>query len=105
MTRIDRERVKAALQFYYRREVRYPRALDELIAYKWMPKELAPPREDRFGSEWRYALVGFKSMSGLLDQKYEISASKLGKGSDLTEALTKPYGSMLRIRPTPRTHG
>lgn len=99
LTRLDRERLKAALQFYYRREVRYPRTIDELLTYKGLPKELMPPREDRFEMAWRYSLVGYKSIPGLLDQKYELSATRLGKGSDLAEALAVPYGSLLRIKP------
>ena len=99
LTRLDRERVKAALQFYYRREVRYPRSLDELLAYAPLPKNLAPPRQDRWGTNWRYTLVGFKSMPGLIDQKYEISAAGLGGGSDLAVALAVPYGDLIHVRP------
>jgi hypothetical protein len=100
MTRLDRERVKAALQFYYRREVRYPRSLDELAAYAPLPKELALPGRDRWGTPWRYALVGFKTLPGLLDQKYEVSSAKLGPASDLARALAVPYGDGMRVQPT-----
>ena len=100
MTRIDRDRVKAALQFYYRREVRYPRSLDELFAYAPLPQALAPPRQDQWGQDWRYVLVGFKALPGLLDQKYGISSSRLGEGSDLAEALAVPYGGLIRVRAT-----
>lgn len=99
LTRIDREKVKAALQFYYRREVRYPRSIDELVAYAPLPKDLRPPGRDRWGANWVYALVGFKSLSGLLDQQYEISAQKLGNGSELAAALAVPYGGMMHVRP------
>ena len=99
LTRLDRERVKAALQFYYRREVRYPRSLDELLAYAPLPKNLAPPRQDRWGTNWRYTLVGFKSMPGLMDQKYEISAAGLGGGADLAAALAVPYADLIHVRP------
>lgn len=99
LTRMDRERVKAALQFYYRREVKYPRSLEELYAYKPLTKELTPLRQDRWDTNWRYALIGFKSMPGLLDQKYEISSSRLGRGSDLAESLAVPYGDLIHIRP------
>ena len=98
MTRIDREKVKAALQFYYRREVRYPRSIEELIAYAPLPKDLAPPGRDRWGANWQYALVGFRSLTGLLDQQYALSAQKLGNGSELAAALAAPYGDMMRVR-------
>jgi hypothetical protein len=100
MTRIDREQLKTALQFYYRREVRYPRSLDELFAYPKLPKDPALPRQDRWKTDWRYALVGFKTMPGMLDQKYEIFCSKLGNsGSDLALALAVPYGRLINAKP------
>lgn len=99
LTRLDREQVKVALQFYYRREVGYPPSLKELAAYKPLPKEQAPPFRDRWDAEWSYRLVGLKRIPGLLDQKYELLSKRLGTGSDLAEALKVPCGDKIRIRP------
>jgi len=99
LTRIDRERIKIALQFYYRREIGYPRNLKELAAYEALPKKLAFREKDWWDNPWDYRLVGFKRIPNLLNQKYRLRSSKLGEGSDLAEALALPYGSEIRVRP------
>lgn len=99
LTRMDRERVRAGLQFFYRKEIRYPRSLVELASYKKLPADMASPDQDRWGNVWRYRLVGFKTMPGLEDQKYELLSGRLGEGSDLKAALARPYGDGIRAKP------
>jgi len=100
LMRIDMQRVQQALQFYYRREIAYPKTLDELAAYKALPEKMAFPMKDRRGNSWNYSLVGYSSMPDLLNQKYSLSSGRLGKNYDLKKALATPYGSQIRIRPT-----
>ena len=99
LTRVDRERVKPALQFYYRKQVRYPYSLTELRNDKRLPAELLPPERDRWDETWRYKLVGFKNLPNLLDQKYELLSATLGAGSDLAAALAVPCGERITLKP------
>lgn len=98
LTRMDRERVKTALQYYYRKEIGYPRTLRDLAAFEALPKGLAPPYKDRWDRAWSYRLVGLKTLPGLLDQKYELQAQDLGSGSDLADALTLDYGERIEAK-------
>jgi hypothetical protein len=93
------ERIKKALQFYYRREIAYPDTLNSLAAYSALPKEMAFPMKDRGGNQWAYRLVGIRHMPGLLDQKYRLRSRMLGSGSDLAQALKVPYAERIRVRP------
>lgn len=99
LTRLDRERVRTALQFFYRKKVRYPYSLTELRSEPRLPAALLPPERDRWDEAWRYKLVGFKTMPGLEDQKYELQSATLGAASDLAAALAVPYGERIAIRP------
>lgn len=99
LTRLDRERLRVALQFYYRREVRYPASLNDLFAYAPLPKNAVLPKTDRWGSSWRYALTGFKTMPGLMDQRFSLASARLEKSSDLAEALAVPYSGRMRVKP------
>ena len=99
MTRLDRERVKDALQFFYRKEVRYPYSLLELRNDQRVPAALAWPERDRWDEAWRYRLVGFKNLPGLQDQKYELLSASLGADSDLKAALAVPCGERIALRP------
>jgi hypothetical protein len=98
LTRMDREQVRATLQFYYRKEIGYPRTLQDLAAYKGLPIDLKPPYKDRWDQAWSYRLVGLKTLPGLLDQKYELQSRKLGEGSDLAEALALGYGERIEAK-------
>ncbi|MBT3296025.1 MAG: hypothetical protein HN919_11395 [Verrucomicrobia bacterium] len=103
LTRIDRTRVQQALKFYYRREIGYPSTLAALTDYAPLPATITFRAADRWGLRWDYRLVGYKRLSGLLNQKYTLRSQKLGSGSDLEQALARPYGEqitgrMLRIR-------
>jgi hypothetical protein len=100
LTRVDRERVKQALQVYYRREIGYPPALSDLAAYEALPEALVFPLQDRWQRPWHYRLIGYRRLSGLQNQKYELQSVKLGARSDLTEALSVPYGQQITMRPT-----
>jgi hypothetical protein len=99
LTRLDRERVRSALQFFYRKKVRYPYTLGELTADKLLPANLVPPLKDRWGVFWRYELVGFKNLPDLRDQKYELQSVELGAASDLAAALALPCGDGVRVQP------
>jgi len=99
LTRMDRERVKAALQFYYRKEIGYPRTLQDLAAYEKLPKVLTPPYKDRWGQAWTYRLVGLKTLPGLLNQKYDLQSRTLEGGSDLPKALTLGFGEGIEAKP------
>jgi hypothetical protein len=99
LTRLDRQRVREALQFHYRKEVRYPRTLKELAEFAALPAELQGPATDRYGQPWKYKLAGFKTIPGLLDQKYELTSAKLGIDSDLEETMAWPYATRIRMVP------
>jgi hypothetical protein len=97
LSRIDREKVKEALRFYYLRNVAYPRKLSELVDYPKLPQSLAFNNFDRWNSTWRYRLCGLKTIPGLMDQKYLLECRRLGSGSDLTEAMLVPCGVLPRV--------
>ena len=99
LTRMDIEQVKKSLQAYYREEVAYPSAVADVAAHPGIDKTLHPPEADRWGTPWRYRLVGFRGVPGFLDQRYEIASAKLGKTSDFLEALGIPYGDGIRMEP------
>ncbi len=99
LTRVDREQVRAALQFFYRKEIRYPYSLTELLGDARLPAALHPPEKDRWNQSWRYRLVPFKTMPNLKDQKYELLAGELGADSDLAKALALAYAERLRWHP------
>lgn len=90
-TRLDREKVAAALQIYYRKNVAFPKSLDQLTK--------PPPLSDRFGKPWAYQLTGFTKLRGFADQKYSLQSSTLGDWSEMKAAIAAPYAS--RITATP----
>lgn len=96
LTRIDRERVRTALKFYYRKNVEFPVSLDAL---QNLPAEIRPPFKDHFGKNWSYRIVNFKYVRGFKNQKYELLSTTLGTNSDLAVSLAKPYGSEIRLKP------
>ena len=98
LTRIDRTRVQAALQFYYRREIGYPTTLTTLTAYPALPGTMAFPAADRWGLRWDYRLVGYRRLTGMLNQKYALDSRNLGSESDLEQALARPYGAGITAR-------
>lgn len=96
LTRIDREKVKEALQQYYRKNVEYPPNLEPLAA---LPKEIRPPLTDRFGKTWSYSLIGYKHLKVPGNQKYQLESVKLGRTSDLAKKLCTPYESGIHLKP------
>ncbi len=90
LTRLDRERVRAALKAQYQKDVAFPPALDVLRA---LPEAERPPLTDRFGSPWQYAIDGFKRIAPTRGQRYRLGSSQLGESSDLAAALARPYGA------------
>lgn len=99
MTRLDREKVVAALQLYYRKEVAYPKTLEPLGTETNIPIDARPPLTDRFGSPWAYRLVGFARAAGFTNQKYSLQSPMLGDLSDFKTALKIPYGSRINAVP------
>ena len=99
LSRMDFERIEAALKAYYRKEVAYPASLDLIAQHPQIPSELHPPLKDRWGTEWRYKLVGFKRLPGFENQKYDLSSLKLGRDTDVAEALAIPYADEIKINP------
>lgn len=89
MTRMDRDQVIAALQAYYRKNVAYPKTLEQL------PVEGRPPLMDRFGKPWNYKLTGLAKVPGFENQKYSLQSSTLGDLSDFKAAMALPYASQL----------
>ncbi len=83
LTRLDRERVMAALRAYYAAEVRYPPALDAL---QTLPPQQHPPFKDRWGDAWSYRLASFHAIKGVEAQRYVLESRTLGKASDLAVA-------------------
>jgi len=96
LTRIEREKVKKALKFYYRKNVEFPTTLEAL---QNLPPEIKPPFKDRFGKNWSYRIVNFKYLRGLKNQKYELLSTTLGNNSDLTNSLAKPYAGEIKLKP------
>jgi hypothetical protein len=99
ITRLDREKVAAALQVHYRKEIAYPKSLEQLASYPKLPPESRPPFADRFGKPWNYRLAGFKTVSGFGDQKYVLQSQALGDLSDLRSAVKAPYASRIQVTP------
>ena len=105
MTRKDREKVAAALQAYYRKEVAYPKALEQIAAHPKLKSAPPPPLNDRFGKPWNYALTGFEKvkgfekLKGFADQKYSLRSAVLGDLSDLKSAEKLPYAERISAIP------
>ena len=98
MTRKDRDKVAAALQVYYRKEVAYPKTLEQVAAHPKL-KSAPPPLNDRFGKPWNYALTGFEKLKGFADQKYSLRSAVLGDLSDLKSAEKLPYAERISAVP------
>lgn len=105
LSRADLLKIRAVLQFYYRKEVAYPDNLEMLANYKRLPKEMTFPLKDRWGNAWNYKLTGFKMIPNMLNQKYSIRCALLGLDSDLDAALKRPYGDKIKIKPLRKQKG
>jgi len=98
LTRLDREQVAAALQGYYRKEIAYPKSLEQLTQLK-LTADGMPPLHDRFGQPWSYQLTGFGRLPGFTDQKYALRSVTLGETSDFKTAVRMPYAAHIQAVP------
>jgi len=96
-TRLDILDLKKPLEFYYRREIEYPPSLAKLAGYKHLPAEMKPTLIDRWKLPFDYRLAGLRTMKLLRGQGYIIKSQKLGDYSDLSTALSLPYGEAIQI--------
>jgi hypothetical protein len=99
MTRLDRDKVVAALQLYYRKEIAYPKTLEQLNSHPKIPAAARPPMTDRMGRPWSYRLVSLGKLAGLADQKYVLQSTALGELTELPAAVQAPYGSTIQAVP------
>jgi hypothetical protein len=99
MSRADRERVAAALQAYYRKEIAYPTDLAQVGSHPKLNSDQKPPETDRFGKPWVYSLTGLTRVSGFKDQKYALRSVVLGPLSELRAAQELAYGSKITAVP------
>lgn len=88
LTRLDREKVVAALKEYYSHKIEYPPTLDALAA---LPKTKRPPLFDRWRQAWLYRLDDFKRLQGFTRQRYTLKSHQLGDTSSLAAALARSY--------------
>ena len=96
LSRLDRERVKAALQELYRKQIEYPASLDAL---RRLPDSRRLPLTDRWGLPWSYRLAPFSRIPGLKGQRYQLESQALKANSSLAEALARPYSQEIRLDP------
>jgi hypothetical protein len=96
LTRLDRERVAAALHEHYLKHVGYPESLEVFDA---LPADRRPPLEDRWKVPWRYRLASFRHVSGLTDQRFVLESTRLGKASALGPMLKPPHPARPPLAP------
>lgn len=96
LTRLDRERVKDALKYWYARHVSYPNSIDELAK---LPPEVQPPLKDRWGRAWRYRLTELKHIRGIAGQKYVLESTNMDRDYELKDALAKTYDVATLLKP------
>ena len=90
LSRIDREKVVAALKAYYADHVEYPSTLEPFRQLR-----PAPPLRDRWGDPWAYKLANFKLLKGVKAQRYTLESRSMARGSDLRRALESRPASAL----------
>lgn len=94
-TRLDREKIKAALQAYYLAEIEYPRRLKNLKeSHSSAPFEML----DRWQQPWTYQARTPEHLPGALRQTYVLESERLGRDSDLEAALGTRYGGDFQLR-------
>lgn len=94
LTRVDRERVRTALDLAYRKELEFPNDLGPLAK---LPEAQRPPLTDRWGRDWSYRREGMKHIKGLMGQKFLLQSGRLGELSDLATELARPYAAALDV--------
>lgn len=82
LSRIDREKVVAALKAYYVEHVEYPDSLEPFRNLK-----PAPPLRDRWGDQWVYKLADFRLLKGVKSQRYTLESRSMPRVSDLKRAI------------------
>lgn len=90
LSRLDRDRVAAALSSYYARHAVFPSTLQPL---RELPPERRPPLTDRFGAHWQYSPTAFRRIAGTQGHRYDLASPTLGERSVLNAMLSKPYGA------------
>ena len=96
LTRLDRERVRAALTRIYAQRVMFPDSLNELND---LPVDQRPPLMDRWGRPWVYRLTDFKRLPGIKKSRYRLESSEVMGRTDLALALQTPYAARITLRP------
>lgn len=100
ITRLQSERVVDALKYYYRKEVRYPTVLKELVSYPGLPGADQLPLKDAWGRAWRYRLIGFEGVPGFQDQKYSLESGSIQPPLNPAAALALPYAEQINVHPS-----
>lgn len=98
LTRLDREKVCAALLAYYAKHVFYPETLAVFTSFP-LPAEKKPPLKDRWDQSWAYSLAEFKQLKGLQRHRYTIRSRELGVLTDLKKMLKVPYAGRITLKP------
>lgn len=91
MSRLDREEVVRALDWYRTREVHFPPRLASLLEHPALPAELRPPATDRWGQQWVYRAEAMRTMPQLAGQRYTLESRSLSGTSDFKRSLAAPY--------------
>lgn len=99
LSRLDREKVAAALDVYRVREVRYPETLAVLATDPGLSDMQRPPPADRWGQPWTYRLERMRVLSGVTGQRYRLESRTLGETSALSDALAIPLASRIPHQP------
>lgn len=98
LTRVQRERVVDALQYYYRKEVRYPAKLEQLAKYPGLPDAANVPWQDASAKPWRYRRAGLADVPAFADQQYILESASIQPPSDLAAALALSYGDQIQVQ-------
>lgn len=96
LSRLDREKVKAALKVAYIEHVSYPPSLDALAK---LAEDQRPPLNDRWGRPWRYRVTELKHVRGIAGQKFILESANMDRDYDLKEALAKSYEVATLLKP------
>ena len=89
LSRLDREKVVAALKKYHTAEVEFPADLTALAS---LPQEEQPPLRDRLGDAWSYRLTEFRRLKAAKAQRYLLYSISIGRESSaLDTAISLPY--------------
>jgi hypothetical protein len=83
LSRIDREKVVAALNTYHREHVAFP---DELSAFQNWAADARPPLRDRKGEPWSYQLAGFRRLKVGGQQRYTLFSRSIGRETSALDA-------------------